>query len=154
VSVVTTDRSDIDNLVGRTTSPLHRVLKNIDGAKQGVCHIVRDAAHVPLLQAEGVTLDTKGRLLNQAAFWDFTLECEQRHANKVAAAAATTASTPHVGSSSATEEESGTDNDTDNDTDKDTDTDQELDYLVVDDEIEDEIEDEQEGVEEDEDDTN
>jgi hypothetical protein len=121
VSVVTTDRSDIDNLVGRTTSPVHRVLKNIDGAKQGVCHIVRDAAHVPLLQAEGVTLDTKGRLLNQAAFWDFTPECEQRHANKVAAAAATTASTPHGGSSSATEEESGTDNDTDTDTDNDTD---------------------------------
>jgi hypothetical protein len=93
----------------------------MDKAARWLGHIVRDAVHIVLLQTEGVALDINGRLLDQAAFWDFTLECEERHANKVAAAAAT----PHGGSSSTTEDESGSDTgaDTDKDTDKDTDED-------------------------------
>jgi hypothetical protein len=87
VPVTNPDRAD--NLVGRSNIPTYRVLKNITmipAATKGVMLMVRDAAHIPQLQAEGAQVDSIGRLGSLEHFWDFSAECQQKYEDRLAAA--------------------------------------------------------------------
>jgi cell division septal protein FtsQ len=87
--VPVTDPDRPENLVGRSNTPTYRVLKNITkipAATKGVMLMVRDAAHIPLLQGEGVKVDSIGRLESMEYFWDFSPECQQKYEDKLAAA--------------------------------------------------------------------
>jgi hypothetical protein len=80
-----------ENLVGRSNTPTYRVLKNIakiPAATKGVMLMVRDPAHIPLLQGEGVKVDSIGRLESLEHFWDFSPECQQKYEDQLAAASA------------------------------------------------------------------
>jgi hypothetical protein len=70
-----------ENLVGRSNIPTFRVLNNITkipAATKGVMLMVRDAAHIPLLQGDGAQVDSIGRLESLEHFWDFSPECQQK----------------------------------------------------------------------------
>jgi hypothetical protein len=76
-----------ENLEGRSSIALHRVLKHIPGGTRGCRLMVRDEAHGDQLRAEGVSLDGMGRLNEGNYFWDFSLACQRAYDAKLAAAA-------------------------------------------------------------------
>jgi hypothetical protein len=94
VPVTNPDRPE--NLVGRSNIPTYGALKNITkipAATTGVMLMVRDAAHIPLLQGDGAQVDSIGRLENLEHFWDFAPECQQKYEERLAAAAAANGAT-------------------------------------------------------------
>jgi hypothetical protein len=74
-----------ENLLGRSTIPEHRVLRNPLARGKQKRLMVRDASHVVTLRAEGVRIDDVGRLQGMEAFWDFSESCEQSYRDKVVA---------------------------------------------------------------------
>jgi hypothetical protein len=61
------------------------------GTATGLRLVVREAAHIALLRAEGVEIDDLGRLNDVAAFWDFSHGCELAYRNNIAARGAAVA---------------------------------------------------------------
>jgi hypothetical protein len=85
--ILLTNRVLSENLEGRSSVALHRVLKHIPGGTRGCRLMVRDEAYVDQLRDEGVSLDGMGRLNEGNCFWDFSLHCQRAYDAKLAAAA-------------------------------------------------------------------
>jgi hypothetical protein len=75
--ILLTNRGLSENLEGRSSIALHRVLKHIPGGTRGCRLMVRDEAYVDQLRAEGVSLGGMGRLNEGNCFWDFSLDLRE-----------------------------------------------------------------------------